>query len=373
MIAMMLIPDPKILIADEPTSALDVSVQLQVLEIMDKLVKDRGMGLIFISHDLNLVSSFCDRVLIMYAGRVVETLAADKLHEAQHPYYPRSVELPAAPRCAKGPSVCVETRPHMGRRTECKCMSEILIEGLNVWFGEHDERVDAVKGANLSVPKGGSFGLVGESGSGKSTILRAVMGLAPTWGGRMEVGGVTLGTKRTRDFYRNVQMVFQDPYASLHPRHSVDQVLSETLSLHGIKNIDSRISKLLDDVGLGPSFRFRYPHQLSGGQRQRVAIARALASEPAVLLLDEPTSALDVSVQAEILNLLTDLRAEHSLTYLMVSHDLAVVGHICSDIAVMRLGEIVETLTVDDMRAMRTQHPYTQHLLESSLLGSEGA
>jgi peptide/nickel transport system ATP-binding protein len=252
-------------------------------------------------------------------------------------------------------------------------MNEILIENLNVWFGEHDERVDAVKGANLSIPKGGSFGLVGESGSGKSTILRAIMGLAPTWNGRMEVGGETLGVKRTRTFYRKVQMVFQDPYASLHPRHSVDQVLSETLSLHGFKDIEARIDKLLDDVGLGPSFRFRYPHQLSGGQRQRVAIARALAPEPEVLLLDEPTSALDVSVQAEILNLLTDLRAEHSLTYLMVSHDLAVVGHICSDIAVMQLGEIVETLSVEDMRAMQTHHPYTKHLLESSLLGTEGA
>ncbi len=247
-------------------------------------------------------------------------------------------------------------------------MNEILIENLNVWFGEHDERVDAVKGANLSVPKGGSFGLVGESGSGKSTILRAIMGLALTWNGKMEVGGETLGPKRTRTFYRKVQMVFQDPYASLHPRHSVDQVLSETLSLHGFDDIETRIAKLLDDVGLGPSFRFRYPHQLSGGQRQRVAIARALAPEPEVLLLDEPTSALDVSVQAEILNLLTDLRAEHKLTYLMVSHDLAVVGHICSDIAVMQLGEIVETLTVEDMRAMRTTHPYTKHLLESSLL-----
>ncbi len=250
-------------------------------------------------------------------------------------------------------------------------MSEILIEDLNVWFGEYEERVDAVKGASLSVSKGGSFGLVGESGSGKSTILRAIMGLAPTWDGRMEVGGEPLGPKRSRTFYRKVQMVFQDPYASLHPRHSVDQVLSETLSLHGFKDIDTRITKLLDDVGLGPSFRFRYPHQLSGGQRQRVAIARALAPEPEVLLLDEPTSALDVSVQAEILNLLTDLRDEHSLTYLMVSHDLAVVGHICSDIAVMQLGEIVETLTIDDMRAMRTQHSYTKHLLESSLLGAK--
>ena len=251
-------------------------------------------------------------------------------------------------------------------------MSGIEIEGLNVWFGEHEERVDAVKGAKLRVPKGGSFGLVGESGSGKSTILRAIMGLAPTWSGKIDILDKPVQKPRSRDFYRAVQMVFQDPYASLHPRHSVDQVLSETLSLHGFKDIDTRISKLLDDVGLGPSFRFRYPHQLSGGQRQRVAIARALAPEPQILLLDEPTSALDVSVQAEILNLLTDLRAEHKLTYLMVSHDLAVVGHICHDIAVMQLGEIVETLGVEDMRAMRTQHLYTKHLLESSLQSAAG-
>ncbi|VAW20240.1 ABC transporter, ATP-binding protein (cluster 5, nickel/peptides/opines) [hydrothermal vent metagenome] len=246
-------------------------------------------------------------------------------------------------------------------------MSGIVIEGLNVWFGENQDRVTAVIGADFSVPVGGSFGLVGESGSGKSTILRALCGLVPTWDGKMEVLGKALGKKRDREFYSTVQMVFQDPYASLHPRHSVDQVLSETLSLHGFSDLDRRISALLDDVGLDTSFRFRYPHQLSGGQRQRVAIARALASEPKILLLDEPTSALDVSVQAEILNLLTDLRQQHNLTYLMVSHDLAVIGHICTSAAVMQLGKIVEILSLDDMRAMRTSHPYTKQLLKSSL------
>ena len=246
-------------------------------------------------------------------------------------------------------------------------MSGILIENLNVWFNEGHERVDAVRGANFEVPEGGSFGLVGESGSGKSTILRALTGMVETWTGRMEILGKELGPKRDRSFYRKVQMVFQDPYGSLHPRHSVDRVLSETLQLHGFSNIDKRVPKLLEDVGLGPSFRFRYPHQISGGQRQRVAIARALASEPEILLLDEPTSALDVSVQAEILNLLTDLRRERNLTYLMVTHDLAVVSHICTEIAVMQLGEIVEILSVDDMRALKTSHPYTAHLLHSSL------
>ena len=246
-------------------------------------------------------------------------------------------------------------------------MSGILIEDLNVWFGEGHERVDAVKNASFEVPEGGSFGLVGESGSGKSTILRALTGMVPTWNGRMSILGVELGHERDRSFYRKVQMVFQDPYASLHPRHSVDRVLSETLRLHGFSDIDERVSKLLEDVGLGPAFRYRYPHQISGGQRQRVAIARALAPEPEILLLDEPTSALDVSVQAEILNLLTDLRRERHLTYLMVTHDLAVVSHVCSEIAVMQLGNIVELLNVDDMRHLRTSHPYTTHLLQSSL------
>lgn len=245
-------------------------------------------------------------------------------------------------------------------------MSRIKIDNLNVWFGEHEDRVDAVKNASFEVPSGASFGLVGESGSGKSTILRALVGLVPDWSGKMHVGDLDLGPTRPREFYKDVQMVFQDPYASLHPRHSVDQVLGETLSLHGFKDIDNRIMKLLDDVGLGPAFRFRYPHQLSGGQRQRVAIARALAPEPSVLLLDEPTSALDVSVQAEVLNLLADLREERKLTYLMVSHNLAVVSHMCDATAVMQNGEIVEILGVEEMRAMTPSHPYTKHLLESS-------
>jgi peptide/nickel transport system ATP-binding protein len=247
-------------------------------------------------------------------------------------------------------------------------MSVIKIQDLNVWFGDAYNRVDAVKGASFEVAKGESFGLVGESGSGKSTILKAITGLAPTWDGFVEVEGNRLsGEKRDRTFFKNVQMVFQDPYASLHPRHTVDQVLSETLSLHGMTGIDTRVEKLLEDVGLGRKFRFRYPHQLSGGQRQRVAIARALAGEPDILLLDEPTSALDVSVQAEILNLLTDLRKEHGLTYLMVSHDLPVIGHMCDRLAVMRNGEIVEIMDVAALRAMQAQHDYTRDLLAASV------
>ena len=246
-------------------------------------------------------------------------------------------------------------------------MNMLEIEGLNVWFGTARDRVDAVKGATFTVGQGESFGLVGESGSGKSTILRAITGLAPTWSGAIRVLQQPVPHKRPKSFFKTVQMVFQDPYASLHPRHSVDQVLGETLHLHGFKEIDARVVKLLDDVGLGQKFRFRYPHQLSGGQRQRVAIARALAPEPELLLLDEPTSALDVSVQAEILNLLADLRQEHKLTYLMVSHDLSVVGHMCDRLAVMKDGEIVEIMDVAALQKMRATHPYSQHLLQASI------
>jgi peptide/nickel transport system ATP-binding protein len=246
-------------------------------------------------------------------------------------------------------------------------VSAISINTLSVWFGVGAERSYAVQDVSFDVADGESFGLVGESGSGKSTILRAIAGLAPTWSGHMSVAGETLGAKRSKSFYSKVQMVFQDPYASLHPRQTVDRVLSEAMALHGVLDIDTRIGRLLDDVGLGPGFRFRYPHQLSGGQRQRVAIARALACDPTILLLDEPTSALDVSVQAEILNLLVDLRREHKLTYVMVSHDLGVVGHLCERIGVMKGGRFEEVLTVDAMRRSEAQSPYTQHLLESSI------
>jgi ABC-type dipeptide/oligopeptide/nickel transport system ATPase subunit len=243
----------------------------------------------------------------------------------------------------------------------------IDLEHVNVWFGEEEQRVDAVIDARFSVPLGGSFGLVGESGSGKSTILRAITGLAPTWSGSISVLGNGLGRKRDKEFYHAVQMVFQDPYASLHPRQTVDHVLSEALSLHGFDEPDRRIVQILNDVGLEQSFRFRWPHQLSGGQRQRVAIARALIIEPSILLLDEPTSALDVSVQAEILNLLSRLRSERDLTYLMVSHDLSVVSHMCSEIGVMNQGEIVEMLDVAELRALKAKHPYTKQLLDASV------
>jgi peptide/nickel transport system ATP-binding protein len=234
----------------------------------------------------------------------------------------------------------------------------ISVENLRVRFGPHE----VVKGVSFSVPTGSSFGIVGESGSGKSTVLRALSGLNPHWTGAMSIDGTALLAKRPKDFFRRVQMVFQDPYGSLHPRQTVDRQLSEPVIVHGQGHLEQRILRALAEVALPAASRFRYPHQLSGGQRQRVAIARALISGPEVLLLDEPTSALDVSVQAEVLNLLVDLQQRRGLTYVMVSHNLAVVAHLCPMIGVMQGGELVEVLSAEDLRAGRTKHPHTTAL-----------
>lgn len=245
-------------------------------------------------------------------------------------------------------------------------MPHLDIAGLHVIFGNGPDRVHAVRGVSLSFEEGESYGIVGESGSGKSTVLRAVCGLAPITEGTVRILGEPVRAPRTPAFYRHVQMVFQDPYASLHPRHTVDKVLSEPLAIHRFSDHETRIVQALTDVGLGPEFRFRFPHQLSGGQRQRVAIARALILEPKLLLLDEPTSALDASIQAEVLNLLDRLRHERGLTYVLVSHDLSVVAHMCDRLMVMQHGETVEELTRDDLKAHQAKEDYTKTLLAAS-------
>ena len=245
--------------------------------------------------------------------------------------------------------------------------SMIDVVKLNVVFGDGADRVHAVRDVSFRVPEGATFGLVGESGSGKSTVLRALSGLNPNWTGRVVIAGQPQGIRRDKAFYKLVQMVFQDPYGSLHPRHTVDRILMEPLAIHRLDNPDRRIEQVLGEVGLGPAFRFRYPHQLSGGQRQRVAIARALILEPKVLLLDEPTSALDVSVQAEVLNLLQRLKQERGLTYILVSHNLAVVAHMCDELAVMNHGAVVEELEVSRLKRHDPSHPYTRQLMVASL------
>ncbi len=245
-------------------------------------------------------------------------------------------------------------------------MAKLTIENLTIVFGHGAQRVDAVTDVSIAVAPNECFGIVGESGSGKSTLLRAICGLMPIEGGRVMLDGEPLATPRGRRFARRVQMVFQDPYASLHPRHAVDRVLSEPLAIHGFADREDRILSALKDVGLSPTFRFRYPHQLSGGQRQRVAIARALILEPEILLLDEPTSALDASVQAEVLNLLARLRAEKGLTYMLVSHDLAVIDHMCERLIVMQTGLVLERLDASDLVAETVATEYTRALLAAS-------
>ena len=260
----------------------------------------------------------------------------------------------------------------------------LAVQGLRVTY----DGFVAVADTSFQVEPGGSFGLVGESGSGKSTVLRAICGLAPLAGGSVQLRGEAAGAgggagagasagagagaapalpkPGSKPFRRLVQMVFQDPYGSLHPRQTVDRILAEPLAIHKMDDAEARIERALDEVGLGTGFRFRYPHQLSGGQRQRIAIARALILEPQILLLDEPTSALDASVQAEVLNLLEDLRHRRGLTFVMVSHDLAVVTHLCDRLMVMQRGQTVELVSSADLAASRVSHPYTQNLMEAS-------
>jgi peptide/nickel transport system ATP-binding protein len=242
----------------------------------------------------------------------------------------------------------------------------IEVENLVVEFGEARRHMRAVDGVSFAVPRGEVFGLVGESGCGKSTVLRVLAGFNPHYRGEVRLEGSILPRRRPRAFFKRVQMVFQDPYGSLHPRQTVQSQLMEPVHIHRLDDGERRVAAALESVGLGPAFRFRYPHELSGGQRQRVAIARVLILEPELLLLDEPTSALDVSVQAEVLNLLADLREERDLTYLLVSHDLAVVAHMCDRLAVMERGRLVEELSRSALVRGEAHHPYTQRLLQAS-------
>ncbi|WP_435164185.1 ABC transporter ATP-binding protein [Falsirhodobacter sp. 1013] len=245
-------------------------------------------------------------------------------------------------------------------------MRDTVLEAVNLNISFNDGAVMAVQGAEFRIERGESYGLIGESGCGKSTILRAVAGLNTDYEGAILFEGRELPEHRRQEHFRAMQMVFQDPYGSLHPRKMVQAVLAEPVRLMGLGDEQRRIDEVLRNVGLGPEFRFRYPHELSGGQRQRIAIARALIVEPKMLLLDEPTSALDVSVQAEILNLLSRLRRELGLTYLMVSHDIAVIAHMCDRVAIMQHGRILEEITAPDVRAGKVAEDYTREFLAAS-------
>ncbi|MEP5569123.1 MAG: ABC transporter ATP-binding protein [Halioglobus sp.] len=358
MIAMALINEPKLLIADEPTTALDVTIQAQILKLIAELQTKRDIGVIFISHDLAVVADIADQIIVMQQGKVVEGGDSQHIfHNAEHPYTKKL--LAAIPADSKAP---MEGKPE----------PIIQVRNLCTWFeqGKHKEPVKAVNDVSFDINRGEVLGLVGESGSGKSTIGRSLLRLVPVTSGQVSFDGTEvteLQGNNLKKFRRRMQMIFQDPFASLNPRMTVFDTLAEPLLLHGIetkKTVSNGVLKLMDDVGLARNFVRKYPHEFSGGQRQRIAIGRALATNPEFVVADEPVSALDVTIQAQILDLMQDLGKEYGLTMLFVSHDLAVVRHLADRILVLYKGEIVEQGTGDDLFE-RPQQEYTKQLLQS--------
>ncbi|UCZ85167.1 ABC transporter ATP-binding protein [Pseudomonas sp. L5B5] len=364
MIAMALACEPELLIADEPTTALDVTVQLKILELLKQLQARLGMALLLISHDLNLVRRIAHRVCVMQKGRIVEQAPCEELFRApQHPY---TRELLAAE-----PSGLPAGNPVGAPLLE--------VDNLKVWFPIRKgllrrtvDHVKAVDGIHFSLPQGQTLGIVGESGSGKSTLGLAILRLIASKGGiRFEGRQLdSLTQQQVRPLRREMQVVFQDPFGSLSPRMSVSQIVGEGLRIHGIGDEQEQelaIIEALREVGLDPETRHRYPHEFSGGQRQRIAIARALVLKPRLILLDEPTSALDRTVQRQVVELLRKLQSKYNLTYLFISHDLAVVKALSHQLMVIKHGQVVEQ---GDARAIfdAPQHPYTRQLLEAAFL-----
>ncbi len=354
MIAMALINEPKLLIADEPTTALDVTIQAQILELLADLQKNRDIGVIFISHDLAVVADIADEIAVMQTGKIVERGDRSAIFEqAAHPYTQKL--LSAIPSGGKE-----TTEPHDE--------TLIRVEGLRTWFDVEGSTVKAVDDVSFDIRRGEVLGLVGESGSGKSTIGRSILRLVPVTGGRITFDGTdvtALEGRALKDMRRRMQMIFQDPFASLNPRMTVFDTLAEPLLLHGIedrKSVAQAVLRLMDDVGLVRSAVRKYPHEFSGGQRQRIAIGRALATRPEFVVADEPVSALDVTIQAQILELMEELGREYGLTMLFVSHDLAVVKHLADRIIVLYGGKIVEEGTGERLFA-DPQETYTQQLL----------
>ncbi|TCR70124.1 ABC transporter ATP-binding protein [Bosea sp. BK604] len=360
MIAMALALEPAILVADEPTTALDVTTQAQIIKLIRDIQQRRGMAVMFITHDFGVVSDIADRVAVMEKGKVVEEgTVADVLERPQHPYTQRLL--------AAVPDLNPPVRPSVeGEPIACS------VVGLTKTYrgtGSLASRreVAAAKGVSFDIRRGETLGLVGESGSGKSTIGRLVIRLTDPDAGTVRLGELdftqTEGSS-LRAARKHVQMVFQDPFASLNPRRRVGQIIADGPIAHGVASAQAhaKAAELLSLVGLDPSAAQRYPHEFSGGQRQRIGIARALALEPDVLVADEPVSALDVSVQAQVLELLESLKARLRLAMLFITHDLNVAAQVCDRIAVMRQGEIVELKPTAELLA-RPEHPYTQALL----------
>ncbi|MFY1663170.1 ABC transporter ATP-binding protein [Pseudomonas sp. Pseu.R1] len=362
MIAMALACEPELLIADEPTTALDVTVQRKILLLLKALQQRLNMSLLLISHDLNLVHSIAQKVCVMRAGEIVEQSNCQSLFKnPQHPY--SRLLLDAEPA---GEPLPRDTREKV-----------LEVDNLRVWFSlgggifnRHVEYLKAVDDISLSIERGKTLGIVGESGSGKSTLGQAILRLLESRGSIRFKGYALdhLTQKQMRPWRKQMQVVFQDPYGSLSPRMSVAQIISEGLEVHSELDkvcCEAEVVRVLEEVGIDPLSRHRYPHEFSGGQRQRIAIARALVLKPALILLDEPTSALDRTVQKQVVALLRQLQEKHGLTYLFISHDLAVVRALAHDLIVVKDGKVVERGASHDVFDA-PQHPYTKELLAAA-------
>ena len=363
MIAMALAAEPDILIADEPTTALDVTIQAQILELLQQLQKKLGMAILLITHDLGIVREVADSVCVMHQGELVESGTCEAiLQSPQHSYTQELIN--ATP---SGEAVPI---PDTDEPLVCA-------KNLRVWFpikrGVMQKTVDyikAVDGIDFELLKGRTLGIVGESGSGKTTLGLAIARLINSEGeiifGQQPID--SLNQKNMRPLRRDIQMVFQDPYGSLSPRMSIRQIIDEGLEIHSQQNARQRnqqIEKTLQEVGLNPNICDRYPHEFSGGQRQRIAIARALVLQPKLIILDEPTSALDRSVQRQIVNLLRDLQQKYQIGYLFISHDLSVVRALSHHIIVMKDGKVVEQNNTQNIFTT-PQNPYTQALINAA-------
>ena len=339
MIAMALANGPELLIADEPTTALDVTIQAQILELLADLKRDMGMSLLFITHDLGIVRRIADRVCVMQGGEIVEQGKTAEIFAApKHPYTQKL--LAAEP--AGSPDPVPETAPEIVSTTDLRVWFPIQRGLLRRTVGH----VKAVNAATVSVRAGETLGIVGESGSGKTTLALAIMRLISSDGPVVFMGRDLQGmsSRALRPVRRDMQIVFQDPYGSLSPRMTIEQIVAEGLGVQGVPRSGSRpqVAEMLTEVGLDPAMMDRYPHEFSGGQRQRIAIARAMILRPKLLVLDEPTSALDMTVQVQIVDLLRSLQAKHGLAYLFISHDLKVVRALSHRVIVMRQGDVVE-------------------------------
>ena len=367
MIAMALANDPDILLADEPTTALDVTVQQQILDLLRDLQQRLGMAILLITHDLNLVRQYSDRVAVMQQGQIVETRTTPDLFAHPEAEYTRHL-LASEPKGSPYPLPATSS-------------NLLTAEGIRVEFARPRTQLlpwkkppafVAVTHQNLSLKEGETLGIVGESGSGKTTLALALLRLQPLAGGRITLQQQALenlSQKQLLPWRRKMQVVFQDPYGSLSPRMSVRDLVAEGLKLHRpeltSKQLDAEVCAALEEVGLEAALRFRYPHEFSGGQRQRIAIARALILKPRLLVLDEPTSALDRSVQAQVIALLRELQKRHRLAYLFISHDLGVVKALSHRILVMKDGAQVELAATEDL-FQQPQTRYTQQLLKAA-------